>query len=74
MMRLGQVQAPLQGVGEGDVVKFFRVGIFLRIGVVDSVHLGSLEDGIGADFIGAQGGGRVVEKNGLPVPATKRTT
>ena len=53
------LQALRERVGVGDVVEAFRVRIFLRVGIVDAIDLRGLEDGLGADLGGAQGGGRV---------------
>ena len=53
------MQALRERVGVGDVVEAFGVRVFLRVGIVDAIDLRGLEDGLGADLGGTEGGGRV---------------
>src|SRR6185503_2751132 len=48
-----------QGFLVGNLVVPFGLRMFLRIAVVNAVDLGGLENDFGADFVGAQRGGRV---------------
>ncbi len=48
-----------------DAVVALRVGIFLRIAVVDAVHFGGLENDVGAHLARAQRGGGVGGEIGI---------
>jgi hypothetical protein len=50
-----------------------RSGLF-RVGGIDAIDLGGLEQQVGADLGGTQAAAVSVVKNGLPVPPPKMTT
>jgi len=59
------LQAAAQGVPVSDGLKALSAGVGLGIGIVDSVYLSGLEEGIGPDLAGAKGGGGVGGKEGV---------
>jgi hypothetical protein len=59
------LQAAGERFGVGEAVELDGLGVFHRVGVVDAVDLGGLEQDLGADFGGAQGGGAVGGEEGI---------
>src|SRR6202047_191259 len=57
--RVHHVEALLQNIHVGKLRKLLGILHFHRVGVVDAVHFGGFEDGIGFDFHGAQRGGGI---------------
>ena len=54
-----------QGFQIGDLVVTPGLGMGLGVAVVNAIHLGGFENHFRADFVGAQGGGRVGGKIGI---------
>jgi hypothetical protein len=55
-------EAFLDYVQVSNPFKHFRAGHFFRVGVINPVHARGLQDDVGLDFHGAQGGGGVRRK------------
>jgi len=54
-----------EGVAVGDRLEALGSWIGSGIGIVDAVHFGGLEEGIGPDFAGPEGGGGVGGEKGM---------
>src|SRR6185369_5506539 len=59
------LQSSFEDIDVGKLGEFDGVGVFLRVGRVNAVDLGALEDYLGADLHGAQAGGRVGREVGI---------
>ena len=72
--RVEHLQVLDDGFIEADPRVARRAAVLVRIGAVDAIDLGRLEDDLGTDLGAAQRRAVSVVKNGLPVPAAKITT
>src|SRR5262249_16461600 len=65
------LEAALDDVQVGDLLKHGRVFHKHGIGVINAVHFGGLKNSVGLDLHGAQGGGRISRKIRIPCACGK---